>query len=149
MPAFGTLSKSNLISVHPALIQVANRVILAWDCQVTDGIRTVAEQRKNIAKGASKTMDSKHLPQADGLSHAIDINPFPTHWDAIQRGYDVVKRTTGGMEVLEFYAFAGFVDGVAWGMGINLRSGYDWNTNRQFEDQTFLDLPHHELRDNA
>ena len=147
MPAFGALSRSNLVGVHPRLVAVADRVVLVWDCQVTDGTRTVEEQRQNVAKGVSKTMDSKHLIQADGFGHALDINPFPTNWNAIQRGYDAVKRVTGGMEVLEFYAFAGFFDGCAWGMGLNLRSGYDWNSNRQFEDQTFLDLPHHELRD--
>lgn len=147
MPAYGSFSKSNLVNVHPKLVRVANRVVLVWDNTITDGARTVAEQRQNVAKGVSKTMDSKHIIQPDGFAHALDANPYPVNWDAIQRGYNAVKNATGGMEVLEMYAFAAFFDGCAWGMGINLRSGYDWNTNRQFEDQTFLDLPHHELRD--
>ncbi len=146
MPAFGTLSKTNLIGVHPKLVQIANVAVSGWDCQVTGGQRSLAMQQLYVARGASKTMDSKHLKQADGYSHAIDINPFPYDWDKIQKGYDAIKRATGGMEIAEFYAFAGFVDGIAWALGTNLRSGYDWNTNRQFEDQTFLDLPHHELR---
>lgn len=146
MPVFGATSRENEKQVHPNLIKVADKVVQVWDCSITDGIRTIEEQRKNIARGASKTMDSKHLPQADGLSHAIDIVPYPVNWTAIERGFQAIKHVTGGMEVAEMYAFAGFVDGVAWGMGLNLRSGYDWNTNRQFEDQSFLDLPHHELR---
>lgn len=146
MPNFGAASRANLVGVNSRLVNVANKVIQVWDCSVTDGTRTVEEQRKNVARGVSKTMDSKHIIQADGTGHAIDIVPFPVNWDAIQKGYDAIKRVTGGMEIAEMYAFAGFVDGVAWAMGINLRSGYDWNTNRQFEDQTFLDLPHHELR---
>lgn len=146
MPNFGNASRTNLEGVEPRLVKVANIVVSGWNCSVTDGVRSLAEQVKNVAKGVSKTMDSKHLPQADGFSHAIDIVPFPINWDAIEKGYAAIKHATGGMEIAEMYAFAGFVDGVAWSMGINLRSGYDWNTNRQFEDQSFLDLPHHELR---
>jgi len=146
MPSFGSVSRENEKQVHPDLIRVAEKVVQVWDCSITDGVRTIEEQRKNIARGASQTMNSKHLPQADGLSHAIDIVPYPVNYVAIEKGFGAIKHATGGMEVAEMYAFAGFVDGVAWGMGINLRSGYDWNTNRQFEDQSFLDLPHHELR---
>lgn len=146
MANFGAASRQNLEGVDQRLINIANKAVLGWDCSVTDGIRTVEEQRKNVARGVSKTMDSKHLPQSDGKGHAIDIVPYPVNWAAIEKGYQAIKHATGGMEVAEMYAFAGFVDGVAWAMGINLRSGYDWNTNRQFEDQSFLDLPHHELR---
>jgi len=146
VPSFGAVSRGNLVGVDQRLIDIANGVVAYWDCSVTDGVRTVEEQRKNIARGVSKTMNSKHLPQADGKSHAIDIVPYPVNWTLIERGYAAIKHATGGMEVAEMYAFAGFVDGYAAAKGINLRSGYDWNTNRQFEDQSFLDLPHHELR---
>lgn|SRR5678815_427859 len=146
MPHFGTASTKNLEGVDERLVKIANGVVGFWDCSVTDGVRTIEEQRKNVARGVSKTMDSKHLPQADGKGHAIDIVPYPINWNAIEKGYGAIKHATGGMEVAEMYAFAGFVDGYAAALGINLRSGYDWNTNRQFEDQSFLDLPHHELR---
>lgn len=146
MPNFGAASRANLVGVDDRLVKIANGVVGYWDCSVTDGVRTIEEQRKNVAKGVSKTMDSKHLPQADGKGHAIDIVPFPVNWNAIEKGYSAIKHATGGMEIAEMYAFAGFVDGYAAALGINLRSGYDWNTNRQFEDQSFLDLPHHELR---
>lgn len=149
MPKFGPTSLANLENIDEVLYGTANLVIKVWDSTAIDGIRTATEQAKNVAKGVSKTMDSKHLPREDGKSDALDIMPYPLNWNAVQRGYDAVKRLPiqDAMAVLEAYAFAGFFDGVAWGKyGINLRSGYDWNTNRQFEDQTFLDLPHHELR---
>lgn len=147
MPKFGAGSRSNLVGVDPRLVRVSDKVIVAWDCVVIDGARTFDEQRKNMAKGVSKTMKSLHLPQPpNGLAKAEDIMPYPLQWGAIQKGYDAIKRIDGSMAVLEAYAFAGFFDGVAFEMGYNLRSGYDWNSNRQFEDQTFLDLPHHELR---
>ena|SRR5687767_5604794 len=147
MPRFGSVSRSHLAGVDPRLQKVLMKVIEVWDCTIIDGVRTVEEQRKNVARGVSKTMASKHLPHgAAGLSLAVDVMPYPLDWNKIQLGINAIKRATGGMEAAEAYAFAGFVDGVAWAMGLNLRSGYDWNTNRQFEDQTFLDLPHHELR---
>ena len=146
MPSFGAASRANQQGVEPRLVKVSNSVVAAWDCSITDGVRTLEEQRKNVAKGVSKTMDSKHLIQLDGYGHAIDIVPYPINWDAIEKGYQAIKHATGGMEIAEMYAFAGFVDGVAHAMGIELRSGYDWNSNRQFEDQSFLDLPHHELK---
>lgn len=146
MPRFGRVSESHLVGVDSRLVAVARKVITVWDCSITDGIRTVEEQRKNVAKGVSKTMASKHLPQSpEGLGHALDIMPYPYDWAKIQRGLDALKRAEGSMEIAEVYAFAGFFDGVAFQMGYNLRSGIDWNTNRQFDDQTFHDLPHHEL----
>lgn len=152
MPNFGATSRKNLEQVNSKLVRVANGVVGWWDCSVTDGIRTIEEQRKNIARGVSRTMNSMHLPQPDpdpaenGKAKAIDICVYPINWDNIEKGFGAVKKVTGGMDVLEMYAFAGFVDGYAAALGINLRSGYDWNSNRQFEDQSFLDLPHHELR---
>jgi len=42
---------------------------------VIDGGRTLAEQKKNVKNGASKTMRSRHLIADNGWSHAIDIAP--------------------------------------------------------------------------
>lgn len=143
---FGTFSNNNLIGVHPNIVRVARIVEPVWNSQVIDGIRTREEQIKNLARGASKTMNSRHLPQADGLSHAIDFMPYPYNWVLIEKGMNALKKADYGMQIAEVYAFAGFVDGVAHALGIPFRSGYDWNTNRQFEDQSFHDLPHHELK---
>jgi hypothetical protein len=45
--------------------------------QIIDVLRTVEEQKVNLAKGVSATMNSRHLPQPpSGLSHAIDLCPY-------------------------------------------------------------------------
>ena len=74
----GKLSKVNLVGVHPILVKLVGRTIelTTQDFTVHDGLRTKAEQQKLVAKGASKTMASKHLPQADGFGHAVDLVPF-------------------------------------------------------------------------
>lgn len=44
---------------------------------VVDTIRTIEEQRENIKKGVSWTLNSKHLPQPPEMkSQAIDVCPY-------------------------------------------------------------------------
>ncbi len=145
MSVFGTTSQRNLAEAHHDLQRLFNFVIQYWDCSVIDGARTVAEQRQNVLKGVSKTMNSMHLPQADGTAHAVDVMPFPFDWNKIEKGLRAIKTADGGMEIAEVYMFQGFVAGAAAVMGIKIRQGADWNSNRQFDDQTFHDLPHTEM----
>lgn len=44
-----------------------------YDVCFYEGLRTIDAQKHNIAIGKSWTLNSKHLPQADGLSHAVDF----------------------------------------------------------------------------
>lgn len=76
--ALGAASRAELQGVHPALVRVVERAIqiTTQDFGVHDGIRTVEEQRKLVNAGASQTMASKHLRQADGFGHAVDLVPF-------------------------------------------------------------------------
>ena len=145
MAKFSEKSLANLGECHPDLRRIFEHVIEHWDCTILDGARTLDEQKQNVANGASETMHSKHLPGADGFSHAVDALPYPFDWDAIEKGLNAIKKADGGMQIAEVYAFIGFVRGVASVMGIRLRQGADWNSNHQFEDQSFTDLPHHEL----
>ena len=61
--------------VHPAMTGVVERAIQLTevDFGVTQGIRTLEEQKANVAAGRSQTMASKHLLQDDGFSHAVDV----------------------------------------------------------------------------
>ena len=68
-------SLSKLQGVHPDIVKVVKRAIevSTVDFGVTCGLRTRAEQEANVAAGRSQTMKSKHLPQLDGYSHAVDV----------------------------------------------------------------------------
>lgn len=145
MPKFGETSSKNLAECDPRLQKLFNFVIEHWDCSIIDGARTIEEQKRNVAKGVSKTMASKHLPNSKGKSQAVDAMPYPFDWGQIEKGLNALKNADGGMEIAEVYMFQGFVAGVAAMMGIKIRQGADWNTNRQFDDQTFHDLPHTEV----
>ena len=72
---FSARSINNLIGVHPYLVEIAHEALkrVPYDFIVTCGVRSMAEQRRMVAKGASRTMQSYHLRQEDGYGHAIDI----------------------------------------------------------------------------
>ena len=59
----------------------------------------------------------------------MDAVPFPIDWN----------------DKIRFYHFAGYVLGVAKTLGIKIRWGGDWNSNLNFKDEKFMDLPHFEL----
>lgn len=153
MPAFGSVSQKNLAECHDDIQRLFNAIVKHWDCAVVDGARTLMEQQKNVAKGVSQTMESKHLPQEDGKAHAADVVPYPLpNWNVIERALTALRGTAAHpgidptMELARFYAFIGYVQGTADAMGIPIRSGADWDTDRQFGDHSFIDLPHHERR---
>lgn len=67
--------------VHPDLVKVVKLALelSEVDFGVTEGLRTVAKQREYFDKGASKTMNSRHL-----TGHAIDLVAYigaEVRWD--------------------------------------------------------------------
>lgn len=74
----GAKSRAELKGVHPDLVRVVERAIqiTSQDFSVHDGLRTLEEQKRLVAAGASQTMNSKHRPQSDGYGHAVDLVPY-------------------------------------------------------------------------
>lgn len=71
-------SRIKLTGAHPDLTKVIERAaaLSSIDFTVLEVTRTLARQKELVAKGASKTMKSRHLPGADGKSRAVDIAPL-------------------------------------------------------------------------
>lgn len=69
-------SEASLVGVHPDLVKVVRRAdqLTTQPFIVIQGLRTLAQERANVAKGASQTMKSRHL---DG--HAIDVAAMKDH----------------------------------------------------------------------
>lgn len=144
---YGTASKLILKGLTEPLREIMEEAIKVADIQLMGGIRTVAQQLINFRNGASKTMDSLHLPQPpDNLSHAIDAVVYPVDWDALERGFEAVKRVDPGLKVLEHFHMMGVLQGIAHMKGITLRQGIDWNGDGDFADQSFEDMPHSEIK---
>jgi len=120
--ALGAGSRRELAGVHPRLIAVAERAIVltTQDFAVHDGLRTEAEQRDYVKRGVSKTMASKHMRQADGYGHAVDLVPFINgklrwEWPAIYPIVLAVKRAAAEL-------------------GVDLRWGGTWQSVRDLPD---------------
>jgi len=117
----GTRSKKRLEGVHPDLVRVVERAIelTEVDFTVLEGMRTVARQRKLVAKGASTTMNSRHL-----TGHAVDIGAWvggTVRWDWPL-----------------YYKLAEAMKQAAKELNVDLEWGGDW--------KSFKDGPHFELR---
>lgn len=68
-------SLDNMKGLHPDLILVLNRALQTspHDFVVTEGLRTLDRQKELVHIGASKTLKSRHLKQADNYGHAFDF----------------------------------------------------------------------------
>ena len=106
-----------------------NEVIKHVDCSILEGHRSKERQNKLYDEGRTKVRypDGRH--NADP-SKAVDVTPYPVNWE------DRERQTL----------FAGFVLGIARGMGLRLRWGGDWDQDFQVMDNRFDDFPHFEIR---
>jgi peptidoglycan L-alanyl-D-glutamate endopeptidase CwlK len=108
--------------VHPALIDVLEEAIKYYDFSVLEGLRSDERQKVLYDTGKSQTLNSKHLRQSDGYSHAVDIAPYPIDWEDTDR----------------FTHLAYLIKGIAASKGISIGWGGDW--------RSLVDCPHFELR---
>ena len=70
MYVLGTVSKNNLKGVQPDLVKVVEKAITLTeiDFRVTEGLRSKTRQIELVNKGASKTLNSRHI-----TGHAVDV----------------------------------------------------------------------------
>lgn len=130
MPSFGNTSTSRLLACHPDIQEVLFEAIKYFDMTVLEGVRSLETQKQYVASGSSRTLNSKHLRQSDGYSHAVDVAPYPIDWDDKER----------------FFYMAGLIMGIAESKGIKLTWGHDWDNDNDFEEHSLKDGPHFELR---
>lgn len=92
---------------------------------IVDGLRTVEEERQNVAKGASTTMHSRHLPNREGYACAVDLGALDgaghLTWDWKQ--YMPMGQYMKGAAVLE---------------NVSIEWGGDWAA---FKDYGHFQLP--------
>lgn len=135
MYLFSKRSLKNLEGVHPQLVDCVGRALARTkqDFTVVEGLRTLEKQREYFNRGASKTMKSKHLKQADGYSHAVDLYPF----------YDGSVQVNAPLSRFKLIKDAMF--DAAKELGIKLTWGADWDNDGSTADERFVDSPHFQL----
>lgn len=100
---------------HPALQKLWYALAKDTMCppfRIIDGARTIAEQRENVRKGVSKTMNSYHIRKASGYSHATDVAPLVNGKISWDWKY--------------YYPLADDVKAMAEKLGIDVQWGGDW-----------------------
>jgi hypothetical protein len=111
-------SKNCLIGVHADLIKVVLRAeaITTVPFAVIEGMRTLERQRELVEKGASRTMNSRHL-----TGHAVDIAPLINgkvswHWPHYRELEPIIKRAAAEMRVQVDWGgdWTSFKDGPHW-----------------------------------
>ena len=113
-------SKKTLNGVNEKLVRIVARAaeLSPVEFIVTEGMRTVERQKELYAKGASQTMNSKHL-----VGRAVDLAPViggKVRWDWPP-----------------FYTLAKAMKDAAKELGVSIVWGGDW--------KSFKDGPHFEL----
>ena len=136
--SLGAQSRARLAGVHPDLIKVVERAIkiTGQDFMVLEGVRTLARQKELYAQGRTKpgkvvtwTLNSRPIPKADGLGHAVDLVPFPVDWNTLSK----------------FDAMAKAMKAAAAELGIPIRWGADWDNDGKPREKGETDSPHFEL----
>lgn len=146
-------SLSRLDGVHPDMVAVVKRAIeiSKVDFGVTQGVRTLAQQKEYVRTGKSQTMNSKHLPQKDGYSHAVDVVAYV--------GKDISWELNLYDDIADAFAQAAKELGVSvkWGAAWNVTDITKWNgtmeaammhyidERRSQGRRPFIDSPHFEL----
>lgn len=133
MAAFGAGSERQLAGVHEGLVGVCREAIKIMDFTVLQGVRSVEQQAANIVSGVSWTKNSKHLLQADGTGHAVDLAPFRPN---LQINWKDVEM---------FCVLAGVMRACAHYRGVRLRWGGDWDSDDSTTDELHRDYGHFEL----
>lgn len=118
-------SLKKLEGVHPKLVKVVKRAIqiTSIDFGISEGLRTSEKQRKLYNSKKSTTLNSRHLIQADGYGHAVDLFVLVNgkiSWQHKHFRYVIQAMMTASIE-----------------LGVQIKAGGLW--------RDFLDSPHFEL----
>ena len=116
----GTRSKQRLSGLHKDIVAVVELAITktAIDFTVLEGMRTVGRQRELVNKGASTTMNSRHL-----TGHGVDLGAYvdgEVRWD-----WPLYHKIAEAMKQS------------AEELGVDMDWGGDW--------KSFPDGPHYQL----
>lgn len=141
-------SLNNLTGVKPELVNVVKRAIQITkiDFGVTQGLRTIEQQRAYFKAGKTKTMNSKHL-----TGDAVDVVAYI--------GSDISWELNIYDEIADAFAQAARDQGtvIRWGAAWNVPDITKWNgsmedammyyidTRRAQGRRPFIDGPHFEL----
>ena len=139
---FSKTSRDRLQGAMPELQRLAALALTLIDCTILETNRSIEQQRLNVAKGVSKTMNSKHLTWP---AQAMDIAPWYNAEPHI-RWPDLTKLDSNAKLSVRWSYLIGAIAGAAAALGIAVRVGFDWSGDGDPWNESFPDWPHVELK---
>ncbi|WP_202842196.1 M15 family metallopeptidase [Luteimonas saliphila] len=145
----GTRSRQRLnLGVHPDLYRVVSRAIeiTPIDFSVIEGRRSVERQRELVAKGASQTMNSRHI-----TGHAVDLGAYVAgsvqwEWALYPPIADAMRRAALELGIPVRWGGGWFLLNDCNSLrGIELKVAAYTAARRAQKRKAFLDGPHFEL----
>lgn len=132
-------SLRKLEGVHPDLVRVVKQAIRITnqDFSILEGVRTPERQKELYAQGRTKpgqivtwTLKSNHFINPEtGYGHAVDIVPYPLDWNDPKK-FDAIYRA---------------MMSAAKELGVEIRSGMDWDRDGKLREKGEQDSPHWEV----
>ena len=131
--AYEETSLKRLKGVHPDLVKVVYRAVelVEKPVLVVDGKRTIAQQRKYVDDGKSKTMNSRHL-----TGHAVDL--VAVDRSIKDKNKQLLWSKPHATEVADAMQKA------ADELGVSIERGYDWGWDAPHFQLSWADYPRHE-----
>ncbi len=144
---YSSSSLSKLEGVKPKLVEFAFELANVIDCKIVYGVRTNEEQFTLYKDGKSSfdgiTKKSNHQKKSDGFGYALDILPLP-------KGVNMYLDD-GSEDNIRWGQFDGLCHGIAYKLGIKVKTGFKWRDNmmdslqRAERSNTFPDGNHVEF----
>lgn len=134
---FGERSLKNLEKVHPTFVKILEDALASpkcpWDVTITDGARTLAQQKEIYAQGRTKPgaivtwtapEKSMHVIKKDGYGYAVDFivcgySDFSGNYKKFTTNKEVYKRS-------RLKEFAKHVINIARQQGYRVEWGGSW-----------------------
>ena len=137
MRKYSARSLRSLKGIHPDLRRVIDRALQEspLDFSVIEGLRTKERQRKLVASGASKTMNSRHI-----TGHAVDLLPIGPNgpafdWPLYHKLGPAVKAAAEveGVAIAWGGDWRSFKDGPHFQLSHKVYPASEWSTGQTFK----------------
>ncbi len=129
-------SMGRLQGVNEQLVEAVQEAIKlsSVDFGVIYGVRDLAEQKRLYEAGRSQTMRSKHLLQADGTSHAVDLMAY----DGKNPSWDIVMYDDIADAMKEGSIKTGAK--ICWGAAWHIDNIAEWDGTMEAAMNAYIDL---------
>jgi len=132
MYKYSQKSLDKLYTTDLRLRYIFMKAIEVMDISILEGHRDEETQNHYYESGTSK-LKWPHSKHNSNPSKAIDAVPYPIDYEKWKKDPSLL-----------FY-LGGLIQGIAHSLGYKIRWGRDWDSDLDFNDQTFNDFAHFEL----